>query len=151
MLGLRLVAKKALDGYFKGNELMEYCSQWLKSLTFLTILALVISWLMYVWGWHFTHKAIATFSSFSAGFCLFLCLMVIIKPSRNSRILTYFANISYEVYLVHLPLLPFVSYMLLVGDESSRWLIVVLWLVLTFIFATCIHKTVQKMILYSHK
>lgn len=133
--------------FFKSGELMEYCRRWVKTVLFVTIFALLLSWWMYVQGWHYTHKAIATFSSFSAGFCLFVCLLTLVKSSHNGRVVTHFANISYEVYLVHLPLLPFASYALkMVGLENSWGVVIIPWLLLTYMFAIGIHSATRRML-----
>lgn len=131
--------------FFKIDEVMEYCHRWSKSLLFVTVFALVLSWWMYVQGWHDTHKAIATFSSFSAGFCLFVCLMTIIKSPQSNRSISHLADISYEVYLVHLPLLSLTSYLLKMARfEDCRFLTIALWLVLTYTFSIGIHMTTQR-------
>lgn len=131
--------------FFKSGELMNYCRRWVKTVLFVTIFALLLSWWMYVQGWHYTHKAIATFSSFSAGFCLFVCLMIYIKSTRSYRIISHFADISYEVYLVHLPLIPFTSDMLkMIGIENNLWWVIIPWLMLTYMFAIGIHKATQR-------
>lgn len=134
--------------FFKSGELMEHFRRWAKTMLFVTIFALLLSWWMYAQGWHDTHKAIATFSSFSAGFCLFVCLLTLVKSSHNSRVVTHFSDISYEVYLVHLPLLAFVSYALkMVGLENNNWLLVIIpWLLLTYAFAISIHSVTQRIL-----
>lgn len=126
--------------FFKSGDLMRLCQRWTKTVLFVTIFALLLSWWMYVQGWHFTHKAIATFSSFSAGFALFMSLLTFIKATKESLIIKYFAKISYEVYLVHSPLLPLTTYALKHFGFDSRFLIVLVWLLLTWIFATGVHK-----------
>ena len=94
----------------------------------------------------------ATFSSFSAGFCLFVCLLTLVKSSHNSRAVTHLADISYEVYLVHLPLLPFASYALkMIGLENSWGVVIIPWLVLTYVCAIGVHKTAQRIILDLNK
>ncbi len=130
--------------FFKSGELIEYCRRWAKTVLFVTICALLLSWWMYVQGWHDTHKAIATFSSFSAGFCLFVCLLTLVKSSHNSRAVTHLADISYEVYLVHLPLLPFASYALKMIGLYDKVFTIIPWLALTYALAVGVHKVTQR-------
>ena len=138
--------------FFKSGELMGHFRRWAKTVFFVTICALLLSWWMYVQGWHDTHKAIATFSSFSAGFCLFVCLLVIVKSSHNSRVVTHLADISYEVYLVHLPLLPFASYALkMIVLEGNMCFTIIPWLALTYVCAIGVHKIAQRIILDLNK
>ncbi len=133
--------------FFKNDELIELCYRWSKSLFFVTLLALGLSWWMYVQGWHDTHKAIATFSSFSAGFCLFVCLMTFIKSPQSNRFISHLADISYEVYLVHLPLLPLTSYVLRMVGLYDRGFAIIPWLVLTYALALGVHKATQRITL----
>lgn len=134
--------------FFKSGELMEYCRRWAKTVLFVTIFALLLSWWMYVQGWYDTHKAIATFSSFSAGFGLFVCLLTLVKPSHNSRFVTHFADISYEVYLVHVPLLHLLK---MIGFENYWGVVIISWLALTYVCAIGVHKTTQRIILDLNK
>lgn len=134
--------------FFKSGNLMRLCLRWTKTVLFVTIFALFLSWWMYVLGWHDTHKAIATFSSFSAGFALFVSLLALVESSHNSRAVTHLADISYEVYLVHLPLLPLNSYVLKMVGYGNNWgLVIITWLVLTYVCAIGIHKVAQRIIL----
>ena len=130
--------------FFKSDELMELCHRWPKSLLFVTMLALVLSWWMYALGWHNTHKAIATFSSFSAGFCLFVCLLTFIMSPQSNRFISHLADISYEVYLVHLPLLPLTSCVLRMMGLYDRGFTIIPWLALTYALAVGMHKVTQR-------
>lgn len=130
--------------FFKNNELIELCHRWSKSQLFVTMLALGLSWWMYVQGWHDTHKAIATFSSFSAGFCLFVCLMTFIKSPQSNRFISHLADISYEVYLVHLPLLPLTSCVLRMMGLYDRGFAIIPWLAITYALAVGVHKATQR-------
>ena len=133
--------------FFKSSELLEYSSRWSRVVLAVTILTMALSWYMYVQGWHDTHKAIATFSSFSTGFILFVCFLTLIKSPRNNRTVSHFADISYEVYLVHLPLLPFTKF-LLNQIEMDSWLsVLTLWLTLTYISALVVHIVVRHFII----
>ena len=131
--------------FFKGDELMELCHRWPKSLLFVTILTLGLSWWMYAQGWHNTHKAIATFSSFSAGFALFVCLLTLIKSTRENKVVNHFSGISYVIYLVHLPLLPFTSFLLKQAGIDGKLLVLFIWLMLTEITALVVHIATQRL------
>ena len=137
--------------FFKSSELIEYSSRWSKVMLAVTILTMALSWYMYVLGWHDTHKAIATFSSFSAGVCLFVCLLTLVKSLRNSRVVTHFADISYEVYLVHLPLLPFTKFLLNQIEMDSGLLVLTLWLMLTYFSALIVHIVTQRLMALINK
>jgi len=129
--------------FFKSSELLEYSSRWSKVVLAVTILTMALSWYMYLQGWHNTHKAIATFSSISAGFALFVCLLTFIKSSKEDKVISHFSDISYEVYLVHLPLLPFSSFILKQVGIDSSVTVIILWLMLTFISALGVYKVTQ--------
>ena len=133
--------------FFKSGELMEHFRRWAKTVFFVTIFALLLSWWMYVQGWHYTHKAIATFSSFSAGFALFMSLLTFIKATKENQIIKYFANISYEVYLAHLPLIPLTTYIFKQFGCDNRILMIPLWLLLTWLLALGVHKATQRITL----
>ena len=137
--------------FFKGEELTEYCRRKSMLLVVVTVVAFVLSWWMYLQGWHDTHKALAAFSSFSAGFALFMCLLTIIKVIRCSWIVKHFADISYEVYLVHLPLLPLASYVLKQFDCDSSVLIIPVWLLLTWLCAVGVHKATRRITITTDK
>ena len=131
--------------FFKGEKLIRFCCRKSGVVLIVTVLALALSWYLYFLGWHDAHKAIATFSSFSAGFCLFVCLMTFIKSSQSSRFVSHLADISYEVYLVHLPLLPLTSYMLkMAGIEGCWGVAILIWLTFTYALAVGVHKATQR-------
>lgn len=125
--------------FFKGEVLIERCRQWPFALIIVTVVLLVLSWWMYIQGWHDTHKAIATIFSFSAGFALFISMLSLIGAESDNRAVNKLASISYEVYLVHLPLLPLSGYLIRLTGVDYRWMIVVLWLVLTYVTANATH------------
>ena len=133
--------------FYKGEELTECCRRWPKIVMMLTVFALVLSWWMYVQGWHDTHKAVATFSSFSAGYALFMCMLTYIKATNESQIIKHFAGISYEVYLVHLPLLPLTTYVFKQFGCDSRFIMIPVWLFFTWIVAIGVHKATQHLTL----
>lgn len=131
--------------FFKSSELLEYSSRWSKVVLAVTILTMALSWYMYLQGWHDAHKAIATFSSFSAGFILFVCLLTLINSSINGRAVNHFADISYEIYLVHLPLLPFAKSLLNQIGVNNWLLLLTLWLMLTYFSALIVHIVTQRL------
>lgn len=131
--------------FYKGKELTEYCRKHTAILIMTTLSTLLLSWWMYLQGWHDTHKAIATFSSFSAGFTLFMSLLTLIKATIDSWIIKHFADISYEVYLIHLPLLPLASYSLTQLGCDIRIIMIPVWLLLTWFLAIGVHKAAQRL------
>lgn len=137
--------------FFKGDELMELCHRRPKSLLIVTISTLVLSWWMYAQGWHYTHKAVATFSSFSAGLTLFVSLLSLIKSPKRGRVVNHFSDISYEVYLVHLPLLPFTKLLLNQTGMENWLLILTIWLMLTYISALVVHIVAQRLMTLINK
>ena len=140
--------------FYKSNELMSLVRRWRKMSMFITMVALAFSWWMYLAGWHDSHKAISTISSFSAGFALFVCLLAFLKCDSNHASVDQLASISYEVYLIHLPLLPLTAYLLKSVGIESRGLMVVVWLVLTYFFAIGIHwisRRFSALVLYGDK
>lgn len=125
--------------FYKGDVLIGRCRKWSFALIIVTVVMLVLSWRMYIQGWHDTHKAIATISSFSAGFALFISMLSLIGAESDNRAVNKLASISYEVYLVHLPLLPLSGYLIRLTGVDYRWIIVILWLVLTYVTANATH------------
>lgn len=134
--------------FFKRDEVMALSHRWPKSQLFVTMIALVLSWWMYAQGWNDTHKAIATFSSFSAGLCLFVCLITFIKSPQSNRFVSHLADISYEVYLVHLPLLPFTSFLLKHAGMDCKLFELVIWLMLTYFTALGVHIVTQRLMVH---
>ena len=133
--------------FFKSGELMGLCQRCTKTVLVVTIFALFLSWWMYVQGWHFTHKTIATFSSFSTGFALFMSLLTFIKATKESLIIKYFAKISYEVYLVHSPLMALTTYIFRQFGCDNRILMIPVWLLLTCLIALGVNKATQRITL----
>ncbi len=125
--------------FYKGDVLIGRCRQRPIALIIVTVMMLVLSWRMYIHGWHDTHKAIATISSFLAGFALFISMLSLLRIERENRAVNKLASISYEVYLVHLPLLPLSGYLIRLTGVDYRWMIVVFWLVLTYVTANATH------------
>lgn len=126
--------------FYKGEELTNFCRKWSCGLMALTLVVLALSWWMYVQGWHDTHKAIATFSSFSAGFALFMSLLTFISATKESRVIKHFSDISYEVYLIHAPLIPLIFFALKQLGCDSRILMIPVWLLLTWLLSIGVHK-----------
>lgn len=44
-----------------------------------------------------------------SGFFTFLALYACIQPTRENKAVRWLSNISYEIYLVHMPIIPLVS------------------------------------------
>ncbi|MBO4596028.1 MAG: acyltransferase [Bacteroidales bacterium] len=94
------------------------------------------SWALYVQipGWHDACKPWAVLTTALAGLMVF-CLMAGGKCKQESALLKHLAGISYEFYLVHLPLLT-VSAALV----KSLWLMVPVWLAASWLCAVALNK-----------
>lgn len=137
--------------FYKGEELANYCSKWSMALMVITVVSLALSWWMYVQGWHDTHKAIATISSFSAGFALFMSLLTFIRETKESRVIKHFADISYEVYLIHAPLIPLTAFALKQLGCNSPLLMISVWLLLTWLLSIGVHKATEYITVMKNK
>jgi len=99
---------------------------------------------MYFQGWHDTHKSIATFFSFSAGFAAFMSLLSLLRIENDNKFVKQIASISYEVYLVHLPLLPLSGYLVRLTGVNAKPIIILVWLVATYLCAYGAHYIANK-------
>lgn len=91
--------------FAKGDKFLQIVKK--DKLVFLaaSIVSLAVSLYVYQLGWHDTHKAMAVGSFILAGFFVFLTLNSFLDIKREYKLISWLAGISYEVYLVHVPIL----------------------------------------------
>lgn len=119
--------------FYKGGEIEALITKH-SFLAILTVIVLsVTSWLLYIKvpGWHDDFKQWATLTTGLVGFIIFVVLMTIISTTRKEFVLiNHIASLSYEYYLVHLPLLVIVTSII-----PYNWLSLPLWLIVSWMFA----------------
>ena len=93
----------------------------------LVVFLLGTSLTAYLNGWNSSHKAIAVYLATVAGAMLFLLLVTTISSSRQNSFIKHLSSLSYEIYLVHLPLLPLVAHFI-----ESVWLALLVWMLTTY-------------------
>ena len=128
--------------FYKVKECVEIALNHKSTVWLLTFSVTLLSYMFYLSGWHESHKAWATISSFSSGLLIFICMITFCKLQKRGKLLQHLSNLSYEIYLVHLPLLPLINY-LLGGNRNSMF--VPLWLFATYISALTIHVLANKL------
>lgn len=123
--------------FAKGNEILDVAKRYKMSFVLVTIVMVTCSFYVYIAGWHYSHKALATLSSALSGLLVFFFLYACLNVTKGNNVIKWLSGISYEVYLVHLPLMPVCDW--LVGNELLK---VILWLSLTIILAVLLNKCV---------
>lgn len=108
----------------------------------LTLVMVAISMFVYQLGWHDTHKSLAIGSFICSGFLSFLTMTSFLDIKRKYPFITRIADISYEIYLVHLPLLALSNHY--IGSLIIRTPI---WVISTVLCAILLKKT-SKQIIY---
>lgn len=114
-------------------------TDWARTHKILVIVAAVIlvtiSQYVYLLGWHDSHKAMAVTSFIVAGFLTFLCLYACLNTTKEINWVKWLSGISYEVYLVHMPIIPLIGLF-----TDNLWTIVAVDLVLSLILALGLKK-----------
>ncbi|SDQ17937.1 hypothetical protein SAMN04487826_0905 [Prevotella sp. khp1] len=109
------------------------------SLDYIRVIAMVgISQYIYHLGWHDSHKAMEVWSFIVAGFLTFLALSVWLQRYPEGKTLScvvWFSAISYEIYLVHQPLLEVCNLLFL-----NRIMMTAVWIVMTLLVAISLSK-----------
>ena len=124
--------------FCKGKKILEWSAnnKWLVSLSVITMVS--ISQYIYQLGWHDSHKAMAVWSFIVAGFMSFLALYVWLEKCTEEKALPcvmWFSAISYEIYLVHQPLLEVCNQLF-----PSRIMMTAVWIVMTLLAVISLSK-----------
>ena len=91
--------------FAKGDKILQIVKKYKFETLVASIVSLFVSLYVYQLGWHDTHKAMAVGSFILAGFLLFLTLNSFLNIRKECKLMSWLAGISYEVYLVHVPIL----------------------------------------------
>lgn len=121
--------------FAKGNELMTFAKHHRKVLLILALIMMGASLYVYQLGWNESHKAMAIGSAISAGFFVFMALFANLNVTKGDRKLIWLSGISYEIYLVHQPLIEVCN-----AYISNKCLMLLVWIVVTFLFAILLNK-----------
>ena len=117
-----------------GDKVMSIFKRYQLLCIFITIAMIALSYECYLFGWHFSHKAIASLSSALSGVLIFLCSMTLIDMRNKHKLISWFSARSYEIYLMHLSMILFAK--LLVGEN---WIHIPLGLVLIVAGGSVLH------------
>ena len=129
--------------FAKGNDIMKKAKQYKNIVLFVAILALTASQFIYHLGWNDTHKALAVTSAIIAGFFVFWSAFASIDIKRENPNIKWIANISYEIYLVHQPLLDVLNV-----SVANKWLMTIVWLTMTLFSAIMLNKATNALYAY---
>lgn len=121
--------------FAKGNALLEAAKGYKHWLIVLVVVAVGVSQYVYQLGWHDSHKALAIGSFIIAGFLSFVALYTNIYISKSNNTISWVAGISYEIYLVHAPLIAICHNYI---KDKALWTIV--WVVLSIATAVLLNK-----------
>lgn len=91
--------------FARGKDVLEIAKKYRHLILVVTIAMVVVSRYVYQLGWHYSHKALAIGSFICAGFVTFLTLNSYLNVTKQNKAISWIAGISYEIYLVHLPLM----------------------------------------------
>lgn len=127
--------------FAKGNDIIECAKSYKVVIVVLAMLLLSISMYVFILGWHDTHKAWATASAIISGFLEFLALYVCLNIKKENKAIKWLSGISYEIYLVHLPIIPLVG---IVFDNP--WVVLLVGNVLTIVIAVGLNMLSGKII-----
>ena len=106
-----------------------------------SIVVWCVSLYLYNCGWHESHKALSALSGAVSGMLLLITLNALIEAKEISRMAKWLSGISYEVYLVHLPLIPIVGYLI-----PNTWLMLPIWVIVTFACAVGVNHLSNRII-----
>ena len=121
--------------FARGNTIMAIAKQHKIVVSIIALLTLGFSQYLYHLGWNDTHKALAVASAIIAGFFVFWATFANINIKSANRHIEWIAGISYEIYLVHQPLLDVLNVCI-----ANRWLMTAAWLITTLISAILLNK-----------
>lgn len=125
--------------FCKGKVITCWCKEHKAITVWSALLSLSISLYLYILGWHDTNKAWAVYSFIVAGFLTFLALYAVLNIKRKNRIISWLSGISYEVYLIHMPIIPLAGCM-----TDNIYIKLVLCLIMTLVVAVSINKISAK-------
>lgn len=110
-------------------------------ISLLAIASMAISQYLYCKGLYEIRKSLCIITFIAAGFFLFLLLSCHLNCRKERRIITALAGISYEVFLVHDPLL-------IVCNTycNSALTMTIIWLSLTTITAILVKKATKRIL-----
>ena len=91
--------------FFQGEELVAYCRNHGRSIWSASALLLTLSMAFWLSNGYDHHKGMLLLSAYSAGAVLFLAILAGARTTRESRLIGHLAERSYEIYLIHLPIL----------------------------------------------
>lgn len=127
--------------FARGGEVLEFVKKFKKSVLFLTVFVMFISQYVYQLGWHYSHKALAIGSFICAGFLLFLTLNAFLNATKQSRFIGWIAGISYEIYLVHAPLIAVSKHL-----TQNTFLWTLIWIIVSLLSAVILNKISNRII-----
>lgn len=125
--------------FCKGEVITCWCKKHKYIPVLCAFISLSISIYIYIQGWHYTNKAWAVYSFIVAGFLTFWALYAYLDIKRKNRTISWLAGISYEVYLIHMPIMPLAGCM-----TDNIYFKLVLCLLMTFVAAVGINKISAK-------
>lgn len=121
--------------FARGCNIMVFAQRHKAVVSLIALLTLVLSQYLYHLGWNDSHKALAVASAIVAGFLVFWSMFASMNIKSENLWIKWIASVSYEIYLVHQPLLDVLNVCI-----ANRWLMTVAWLTATLISAILLNK-----------
>lgn len=121
--------------FARGNSIIKMVRRHKIAVLFIALLTLAVSQYLYHLGWNDTHKALAVASAIIAGFFVFWSAFASMDIRSEDLHVKWIAGISYEIYLVHQPLLDVLNVCI-----ANKWLMTLAWLIATLISAILLNK-----------
>lgn len=124
--------------FARGKEVIEMARKHKGMIVVSTLIMIAISMYVYMLGWHDSHKSLAISSFICAGFLSFVSLYSLLNVTHENKFVKWLSGISYEVYLVHNPLIAVCAYFI---HDKFVWTIV--WVLASLACAVILNKMVR--------
>lgn len=120
--------------FAKCNTLTAFARQW-RWLVFMSAIVMIMATqVAFELEWQITCKAMSASVLCVSSFVTFFTIYSNVKVTRESKVVKHMSDLSYEVYLVHNPLL-----ILCVNWIPDRFVSTITWVVLTVVCAKLLH------------
>lgn len=127
--------------FARGRDVLELAKRYKWLVLTFAIGMVALSQYVYQLGWHDSHKAMAIGSFIVAGFLTFLALNSTFNITKPNRTINWVASISYEIYLVHAPLISICGFFI-----KDKVIMTPIWILASLFCAMMLNKISNKII-----
>lgn len=128
--------------FAKGDEVIKKAKRHNKLVVVFAFAMLCVSMYVYLLGWHDSHKALAVTSFIMAGTGSFVAMYSCMNVTKEYKVIAWLAGLSYEIYLVHMPIIPLTAF---IADNPFFRLFV--GIVFTIILAVALNVLSKKIVI----